>query len=53
MLSVVHKSFLQLSSRSLMFFCFPGFHILVIYNDVLAKVSSERYCPNSKVSLHL
>ena len=52
-LSVVHKSFLQLSSRSHMFCCFSGFHILVIYNDVLAKVSSERYCPNSEVSLHL
>lgn len=45
--SVTHKSCLQLSSRSHMFCSYSGLHILVIYNDVLAKVSSERYCPNS------
>ena len=47
LLIVIHKSCLQLSSRSHMFCCISGLHILVVYNDVLAKVSSERYCPNS------
>jgi hypothetical protein len=47
LLIVIHKYCLQLSSRSHMFCCISGLHILVVYNDVLAKVSSERYCPNS------
>jgi hypothetical protein len=46
LLTLNHKLCLQLIRRHHMWCCISGLYILVIYNDVHAKVSSERCCPN-------